>query len=355
MMATGMANPQHNPTPRDPETKMAKALEDLRANPVFIPEGYDDRCENLHPARFLGGAVIAQQKKWHIARQLYGLGGVTAITGFDFDTLGIAGCITTRGIVEMQNPANPHLKLKFFSSTNVGSSALSSRRLTLADGDQAIDINESLRDLVTMDDFKMALMNASKAMHIIFPWNHTIDMLEVFFAHNNHCVEKTGHLSDRAAELTAFVDHVFHTNSRKWVNDQDFLDATTLPAAFASWIGSRPAGRVAAAAAMRVTDGKNDGGAAKRKNRGNRGQGGGSYGGSSSSYTGSGASASGGNSGSQNRPELCRWFNLGMCKNPKHGCTAGLNGTGHKLLHECSHKNSSGRLCRGNHPEIHHK
>jgi len=355
-MATGMANPQHHATPRDPESKMAKALEDLRANPVFIPEGYDDRCENLHPARFLGGAVCALQKKWHTARMLYGLGGVTAITGFDFDTLGIAGCITSRGIVELQNPANPHLKLKFFSSTNVGSSSLSSRRLTLADGDQAIDINESLRDLVTMDDFKMALMNASKAMHVVFPWNHTISVLEVFFAHNNHCVEKTGHLSDRAAELTAFVDHVFHTNSRKWVNDQDFLDATTLPAAFASWIGSRPAGRVAAAAAARDYDGKGDNNA-KRKIRGNRGQGGSSYGGAAHSYPGpSGTSSFGSGGGAQKeKPELCRRFNLGMCKNTRNGCTSGLNGSGHKLLHECSHRNRNGRFCRGDHPEIHHK
>jgi len=79
MMATGLAGPQQQSAPRDPETKMAKALEDLRANPVYIAEGYDDRCENLHPARFLGGAVCALQKKWHIARQLYGLGSVTAI------------------------------------------------------------------------------------------------------------------------------------------------------------------------------------------------------------------------------------------------------------------------------------
>jgi hypothetical protein len=115
---------------------------------------------------------------------------------------------------------------------------------------------------------------------------------------------------------------------------------------------------------MRDFDTKNDGGSAKRKNRGNRGQGGGSHGGASSgnhggSYFGAGSSYNGGSSytgGHQkDKPELCRRFNLGMCKNSKNNCTAGPNGTGHKLLHECSHRNRSGRWCRGDHPEIHHK
>jgi hypothetical protein len=39
---------------KDPEARMAKALEELRACPVKIPEGFDDRDAVLHAARFLG-------------------------------------------------------------------------------------------------------------------------------------------------------------------------------------------------------------------------------------------------------------------------------------------------------------
>jgi len=156
MLASGF-NSTQQPSSRDPETRMARALEELRANPVQVPAGIDDRFENLHIGRFLGGAVTNQQRKWLIARELYGLTGITPLTGYDLDTIGIAGCVTTRGILEIQNPANPNMKLKYFSSTNVGSAALSSRRLTLAEGDHAVDINESLRDLVHMADFTMAL------------------------------------------------------------------------------------------------------------------------------------------------------------------------------------------------------
>jgi hypothetical protein len=114
MLASGLNNTQQ-PSARDPETRMARALEELRANPVQVPAGIDDRFENLHIGRFLGGAVTNQQRKWLIARELYGLTGITPLTGYDLDTIGIAGCVTTRGILEIQNPANPNMKLKYFS------------------------------------------------------------------------------------------------------------------------------------------------------------------------------------------------------------------------------------------------
>jgi hypothetical protein len=39
----------------DPGVKMAKALENIRANPTQVKAGEDDRIQKLHPARFLGG------------------------------------------------------------------------------------------------------------------------------------------------------------------------------------------------------------------------------------------------------------------------------------------------------------
>jgi hypothetical protein len=54
-MASNMNASNSNSTARDPETKMAKALDDLRAKPTQVPAGINDRSEHLHPARFLGG------------------------------------------------------------------------------------------------------------------------------------------------------------------------------------------------------------------------------------------------------------------------------------------------------------
>jgi len=154
---------------RDPEARMAKALEELRQNPVQIPAGVDDRAAVMHAARFLGGPTCSLQHQWLIAREIHGLDGVTPLAGYDTDALGISGCVTSRGWLEIHNPANPHLKLKYFSSSNVGSTAVSSRRLTLAEGENSVDINESFRDLAHMEDLKTSvhtLMKESGGHHI---------------------------------------------------------------------------------------------------------------------------------------------------------------------------------------------
>ncbi len=243
--------PPTTPTAKDPESKMAQALEQLRLNLTQVPAGLDDRCEPLHEARFYGGAVGLLQDKWLKARELQGLEGVTPLASYDFDSVGIAGCITSKGLFDMHNPANPNLKLKHFSSTNPVSSSLNSRRLTLANGDHAVDINESFRELEHMSDFKAALRVDMKAKTIVWPFNHSISAIKSFMDSSVYCAKKTAHLSDkeRAQELAAFVDHVFHTNSHRWVAKQGFLTATGLVPVFQSLIGSCPAGRLDAVAA----------------------------------------------------------------------------------------------------------
>jgi hypothetical protein len=76
---------------------MAKALEELRACPVKVPEGLDDRNAVLHAARFLDGPTCSLQHQWLLAREIHGLDGVTPLSGYDTDALGISGCVTSRG------------------------------------------------------------------------------------------------------------------------------------------------------------------------------------------------------------------------------------------------------------------
>ena len=72
-------------TAKDPESKMAQALKQLQLNLTQVPAGLDDRCENLHKARFYGGAVGLLQDKWLKARELLGLERVTPLASYDFD------------------------------------------------------------------------------------------------------------------------------------------------------------------------------------------------------------------------------------------------------------------------------
>ncbi len=120
-MAAHLPQPATGAAARDPETKMAQALEELRLHPVQVPAGLDDRSGILHEARLYGGAVCPLQQYWLDAREKHGLNGITPLASYDFETVGIAGCITSKGLYDMHNPANPNQKLKHFSSTNTTS------------------------------------------------------------------------------------------------------------------------------------------------------------------------------------------------------------------------------------------
>jgi hypothetical protein len=286
--------------------------------------------------------------------------------------------------MEIHNPANPHLKLKYFSSSNVGSTALSSRRLTLVEGDNSVDINESFRELLHMEDFKQAVHTMMKAMSLALPWNYTVSALESFLFGSTNCAEKTAGWPNRAKELSDFVDHVLHTNSKRWVSRQHFLDAVQLRPVFDTWMASRPAGRftpVESAAASNADYHKQSSFSKAKAGKSGKffaGGGGGyavSYGGGGGNFSAKSGgghyaysapvpSSSGG--GHQNASgggaqwagsfrDLCRRYNTNGCDNSHRHCTTGLNGSGTKLYHLCSFKKSNGKPCGGTHPESKHR
>jgi len=380
------SNQSGSSQPRDPEARMAQALEELRNNPVSIPPGVDDRSAILHAARFLGGAACSLQYQWLVARELLGLNGVTPLAGYDADSLGIAGCVTSRGWLELHNPANPHLKLKYFSASNVGSTSVSSRRLTLVEGDNSVDINESFRDVMQMEDFKQSVHTMMKAMSLTMPWNYTVSALESFLFGSTNCAERTASWPNRAKELADFVDHVLHTNSKRWVTRQHFLDAVQLRPVFEAWLSSRPAGRMTIRDNTPAFEPNNTHFGGRGGHGGRGGRGGGRFyygGGSSGGYSGSGGgpshtntnvasatsaathnashNSSGGNSGSGGGQwsgtfrDLCRRWNTGTCANSHRQCTTGANGSGTRLYHFCSYKKNNGRPCGGTHPESRHR
>jgi hypothetical protein len=71
-------------------------------------------------------------------------------------TVGLGGCVTNPGWTELHNPASTSICLKMFSSSNMGSVTTGTKRLTLADGEAAINVGEHLKEIVHMEEFKHA-------------------------------------------------------------------------------------------------------------------------------------------------------------------------------------------------------
>jgi hypothetical protein len=94
----------------------------------------------------------------------------------------------------IHDPSSAELKLKLFHLPNVNSSSLSARKISLEDGESAINIGDSLRDIADMDAFKSAINTLREAMATALPWNRSVSALCGFFANNNYCAAdlKTG-------------------------------------------------------------------------------------------------------------------------------------------------------------------
>jgi hypothetical protein len=193
--------------------KLTMNAQQLVANPAAIPGGLDDRKSFLHPARFFGGASCSAQELWLKAREHLGLNGVTPLGNYDLDSIGCGGCVTPRGWSVIHDPSSAELKLKLFHLPNVNSSSLSARKISLEDGESAINIGDSLRDIVDMDAFKSALNTLREAMATALPWNRSISALGGFFANNNFCTTDLNNIPKKAVILTEFCDYVLQRNA----------------------------------------------------------------------------------------------------------------------------------------------
>jgi hypothetical protein len=158
-----------------PGIKMAKALENLRSHPTVIHTAADDRIDLLHPARFLGGAVCSSKKLWLAARKVISLEGVIPLSSYDMSTVGLGKCVTNRGWTELHSPVATSICLKMFLSSNMGSATAGTKRLTLADGEAAINMGEHLKEIVHMEEFKHAVRAIGRAVAMALPWNRSID------------------------------------------------------------------------------------------------------------------------------------------------------------------------------------
>ena len=220
--------PSSTTSPSDHGKLMSASLAALTLNPTMVPAGLDDRLQNLHPARFLAGPACDAGQLWLAAKASIGPAGLIPIASYDMEKIGLSGCVTARGWFELHDPASTSLSLKLFSSANVGNSTSSNKRLTLADTDGVINVGDSMQEIADMADFQTALRAVSKAASFAIPWNHSFSALEGFLHVSNFCAAELANRPNRAALLTAFVNHVFGINAKKWSSGMVFLGADDL-------------------------------------------------------------------------------------------------------------------------------
>jgi hypothetical protein len=208
---------------------LAKAV----AAPTEIRASTDIRHTQIHPARYLPGAVLTLQQHWPNARRKWGPDGVDTLLGYDMDALGYSGCITARGWDALHHPGSYAISLKLFTIANVGRAATGMKSLN-AIKESGFVVSDSLKELSNMQEVRNALENLCTAASLAAPWNFSFKMLATFLRSTNN-MEAQLVAYKKAPIIAAFVDNVLHCNVQKWLADADFYDLPALELLWRNW------------------------------------------------------------------------------------------------------------------------
>ena len=207
--------------------------------PILVKEGFCNRREALHPARFLPAPICSAQELWLQAREVIGPAGIPPVANYDLASVGLSGYVTTRGWVEIHNPGSSSMALKLFSMANVNNKVAATRRISLANNEDTLEVGDSLKEVCDLQEFQRALRAAREAMAFALPWNHSVAALEGFLASSNFLAKPLGGKTNRVSILTNFVDHVFALNGDRWRNKQGFLTVLELSSLWSIWAAGR--------------------------------------------------------------------------------------------------------------------
>ncbi len=209
---------------RDAEDRLHANKTALATRFTTVQAGTDNRWTILHPARFLGGAACTAQQLWLTARTVIGLTGHPPLSNYDLTAVGLGGFITSRGWIELGNPASVKISLKLFNINNCSARASSSR--ATANPHEMADVRD-LRALRTAAQF-------------VCPWNMSFLALEGFLIQTDYCRVELAGDERPASTLTQFVDFILQTNADRWRDSLGFLSTGELAAYWASFHGARP-------------------------------------------------------------------------------------------------------------------
>jgi hypothetical protein len=379
-----------NPTAQDPGVKMAKNLEKLKASPVTIPEGLDDRINILHCARFLGGAVTTGPALWLMARKVIGLEGLTPLANYDLACMGLSGSVTLKGCIEAHNPGSQNLCLKQFSPENLSTTAGAARKFTLADDDGAISVGEHMKEITEMATLQHAMRALCGLTRIIMPWNFSFEAIHGFLYASNFGLPELKDDPLRVPKLVKFINYVLGVNAANWQREEAFLTCGQLKQEFGVFLQCQVSGAFVPATQPSSSQSQNQqkqggrgrGGGGYRGGGGgfrggrdgyNRGRGGFQYGSGRGGFHNNGRGGGGGGGPNQGgggggnplynsipggywTPTgyviLCKRFNLGSCTNAAANCALP---TGAKAHHLCAGRKANGDICKEQHAYIDHK
>ena len=94
--------------------------------------------------------------------------GHSGLSTYDMGSIGLGGCISAKGWVEIHDPASASLSIRMFS---MGSCV--SRGVKSASDDDFPEMSD-------LSEFKAAIRVLWGAMAFVHPWNRSIDALENF-------------------------------------------------------------------------------------------------------------------------------------------------------------------------------
>jgi len=299
------------------DMRMTMNAESLMANPRAVAAGWDDRLTRIHNLWFLGGPACSAQALWEQGRMVLGNEGVTALSSFDMDSIGLGGSATAKGWMELANPASKNLQLKLFNMDNI-SSNVGTKTFSLVDGeDTTISMGESLKEITDMKEFETCLDTVRAAMGWIHPWNKSVEAIWGFMRSTNYCAKELEGRSNRAALLTGFVNYVFGRNALAWKSKGMFLTTDDLRQVWLAWFG-----RQACSAIEPRANSKKQGESQHQRLQ-------------------------------RQKNDLCRRFNSRAgCDKKEEDCRTSF---GLKLRHLCNWRLAGGRICEKNHARPDHK
>lgn len=310
-----LAKEQKNVAKLGINSRLAQNAQSVADKPAKIAAGIDNRKDILHQARFLGGASCSNTDFWLAAKKSLGKNEIVALGNYDLDSVGCGGSVTPKGWKEIHNPASQELKLKLFHLPNVANSSMTAKKVNLDGESESLSIGDSMKEIVDLDGFKVALNTAREAMHSALPWNRSVCSLVGFMLNTNYLQEDMGGNNRRAALLTEFADYVLGRNALNWENGQPFLTTDDLAHVWSNWKGKR-GGLASGKFSEKKTENKNE----KKKERPDNG--------------------------------ICRRYNAGDCVDQ----TAKECKTpwGKVLKHACNKFMPGGKVCGKEHPRNAH-
>jgi len=216
----------------DVEDKLSTNKQNLEANAIWVERGRDNRWSTLHSARFLAGAACSTKKLWLGARAAMDINGHDPVANYDLASVGMGGFVTSKGWVELANPASTKMALRLFNINNVGA--------RVPGNSTAKTGGDHLEDIAEIGEFKLALRTLRTAAHFVCPWNFSFLAMENFMLQNDYCMGDLAGTESPATTLTQFVDYLLHENANRWRDADPFISTAEMKTCWTAFSSARP-------------------------------------------------------------------------------------------------------------------